>query len=302
MKEIVLGEVYMRITQTENTINSVNMVFTAKPLANKVIPTKPRINSTHKTPNRQKKHLTLSCIATSAHNFAQKIIQNFSPFNKITPDEITPKVNSIKEQNTNPWVVIDRIKSMNPKMDSKIASKVKAVDEYVMNPNFSEKKEAMHYSPSEYFVVDWYTTYDELISMCHDDLDLIYNDCGAFGLIAYTQGHISNDALAKLADNPDEIITRPWMLIPEALQNISANTLVNEYLSANTQYSCDEFVKKFGRHGTGILNEWLDLLGAEPCIDNTGKLIYKITDKLTQDAWHVSTYNACLTAYLFAHV
>ncbi len=157
-----------------------------------------------------------------------------------------------------------------------IATKVNAVNNYVMSPNFTapklndEQDKHNRYSFND-------DTYEYLIGSC-TNINEIYNEFGSYGLIAYAQNMLNNDARAKLLPKPDKYRIRESMVLSDR----PICDIFSEYLNKNQVGYMEDLYQRFGKHGKDLFNNYRSLGFIDNGVDADFKETYGVTSRFLE--------------------
>ena len=157
-----------------------------------------------------------------------------------------------------------------------IASKVAAAENYVAKPDFSAPKFPKEYKPCHYSAFDE-CSYDYLIGKC-TDIDEIYNEFGSYGLIAYAQNMLNDDARAKLLPKPDKYRIRESMVLSDR----PICDIFSEYLNKNQVGYMEDLYQRFGKHGKDLFNNYRSLGFIDNGVDADFKETYGVTSRFLE--------------------
>ena len=133
-----------------------------------------------------------------------------------------------------------------------IATKVNAVNNYVMRPDFTSPKIDDDRDRQRSICSYQRNTYEYLIGSC-TDINEIYNEFGSYGLIAYAQNMLSDDTRDKLLPKASDYKISECI----CLSDKPANLTFNEYLMSNDKGYPSDIYQRFGQYGKDMLNTYM---------------------------------------------
>ena len=167
-----------------------------------------------------------------------------------------------------------------------IASKVKAVNEYVMRPDFSAPKVSENRDlGSNYYDA----SYEELIGSC-ENVDEIYNEFGSYGLIAYAH-NICDDAVREklLPKAKNYKISEGMVFIDKPI-----SLVFNQYLASNSKGYAEDLSQRFGQSGYDLFEKYRLINCVQDVVDDNWKSAYRTTslfDEIIKDFIHIDEFN-----------
>jgi len=175
----------------------------------------------------------------------------------------------MEEMDLNMQVINDLYLKGNPE----IAAKVIAVNNYVMKselsaPKISDKKKDC----SPYLFGD--LSYEYLIGSC-ENVDAIYNEFGAYGLIAYSQSMLSDEARDKLLSKTNNYKVSESMVLSDKPVKLT----FSEYLASNSKGYVNDIYQRFGSYGKELFDNYHLLGFIKMGVDCNFKQTYSTTSR-----------------------